>query len=878
MSWASTALARLRGLFGQQRLERELDDEVRSHLEMQMDDNVRAGMNDEEARHAALRSFGGVEATKERYRDRRGISLIETTAQDIRYALRTLRKNASFTFTCVTTLALAIGANTAMFSVLHAVLLRPLPYPSPEQLAILWTESPGQNLREARTAFGTVEQWRINSRTFADIAVSDPASVTLTSEDRSERISSNRVSANWFSIHGVQPALGRLFTADEAEKRVRVALLSHRFWQTRFGGSPDALGATLIIDGIPSQVIGVMRADELGDSEIWEPHTAFADWETKRATRGAGSWFATGRLRPGVTIEQAQAEMSSIARRLDEQLPAGARGRGVSVVPLHQHVVGSRSRLALWMLTGAVFCVLLIAATNVASLSLARGAGREREIAIRAALGASRGRIARQLLAENVTMALASGLLGLLIAEAMLRLIVSSQPQDLARLHEVSLNPQVLAWCLGLCLLTGILVGVAPVLMLSRRDLRPAFQEGGRSIAGGAGTRRLRRLFVMAEFALAILLLASAGLLLRSLSSLESTHPGFTSERVIVLAIAAPPLTTEAQRPNLYSRILDQVRSVSGVSSAGFVENIFISSNPERSIITEDGAGAESHRFRFRNDEASGGLFEALGAPLLRGRTFSSEDRPDSPPTAIINDAMARRLWPRRDALGKRFKLGTGDSQSPWLTVVGVVGDMRRQGLEHTPIPQMFQPLTQSAPGRGVLLVRTSMDDPLRIAPAVQEAVRRAERHALIYGVTTLQEQLDRFVAPRRFQTSLLTGFAAVALLMAAIGIYGLIQYSVATRTQEIGIRMAVGAHPGAILRLTVGEGLKLCLIGLLIGLAAALWVGWAGSSLLFGVAAFDPWTFAAVSVLLIVVATAACYFPARRATKIDPVVALRQS
>jgi predicted permease len=670
--------------------------------------------------------------------------------------------------------------------------------------------------------------------------------------------------------------LGRLFTGEEAEKRVRVALLSHRFWQTRFAGSSDALGATLMIDGIPTEVIGVMRAGELGDSEIWEPHTAFADWETKRGARGAGSWFAIGRLAPGVTIEQAQAEMSSIARRLDEQLPAGARGRGVSVVRLHEHIVGSRARLALWMLTGAVFCVLLIGVTNVASLSLARSARREREIAIRAALGASRGRIARQLLAENITMARASGLLGLLIAEAMLRLIVWSQPQDLARLHEVSLDPQVLVWCLGLCLLTGILVGVAPVWMLSRRDLRPAFQEGGRSIAGGAGTRRLRRMFVMAEFALAILLLASAGLLLRSLSSLESTHPGFIPERVAVLAIAAPPLTPEAQRPNLYSRILDEVRAVGGVESAGFVENIFISSNPERNVTTED--GAESHRLRFRNDEASAGLFQALGAPLLRGRTFSSEDRPDSPPVAVINDAMARRLWPGRDALGRRFQLGAGDSKAPWYTVVGVVGDMRRQGLEHTPIPQMFQPLTQSAPGRGVLLVRTSMDDPLRLAPALQEAVRRAERHALIYGVSTLEEQLGRFLAPRRFQTSLLTGFAAVALLMAAIGIYGLVQYSVATRTQEIGIRMAVGAKPSEIFRLTVGEGLKLCLIGLLVGLAAALLIGQAGSSLLFGVTAFDPWTFGAVSLLLILVGTAACYFPARRATKIDPVVALRQS
>lgn len=799
--------------------------------------------------------------------------------RDIRYALRTLRKSPDFTITSVAVLALAIGANTAMFSVLNAILIRPLPFHSPDQLAMLWSEVPSQNLREGRTAYWNVEQWRNQSKTFVDMAFFDGVSVTLTSTDKAEQISIVRHSPNLFPLLGIQPLLGRIFTAEEAEQRQRVALISHRFWQTRFGGSQDAVGATIEIDGAPSQIIGILPADFWfmeHTADVWEPHTMFRDWEALRRARGSGFWSVVGRLRSNRTIEQAQAEMSTIARSLDEQLPATDRNRGVSVVPLSVQVSGHSTRLALWMLMGAVFCVLLIAATNIASLSLARSASREREMAVRAALGASRMHIVRQLLAESLTLAVIAGLLGLLIADTGIRFLLAIKPRNLARLNDISLDPHVLGGALAFCLLTGILVGLAPAITMASRSLRPSGQEGGR-IAGGVATRRTRRALVVSEFAMAIILLVGAGLLVRSLWSVENVDLGFKPERVLSIQLSTTTFTAPAQRANFYSSVIEQIESLPGVESAGIVGDLFVGGNPERFVTVEGNVRTAAERLRFRSDETSPGFFKAAGTPLLRGRFFSSADGFGSSPVAIINNAMASSLWPGLDPVGKRFKIGAAESIGPWYTVVGVVGNMRRQGLEQDPIPQMFEPLAQNPSRLATLLVRTSVDDPLKMVGAVQAATRRVEKHVPLYGVTTLENRLNAFLIERRFQTSLLIGFSTIALLMAAIGIYGLIQYSIATRTQEIGIRMAVGAQAGEIFRMVIGEGLKLSLTGLALGLVGALWLGRAGSSLLFGVTATDPLTFVAVSILLTAVATAACYFPARRAMKVDPIVALRQ-
>jgi putative ABC transport system permease protein len=869
-------LARLLALFHRRRLDDELSDEMSAHLEMSTADHVARGLSLEDARRAAALRFGGTLQTAEAYRDRQGFPLLDSLWQDVRYAVRTLRKNPAFTTTAAATLALAIGANTTMFSVLNAVLLRALPYRAPEQLAMLWTEDPTQNLHEGRSALWDVEQWLTQSQSFADMATFDSVSTTLTGAEGTEQIVGASISPNLLPLLGVQPVRGRNFSSEETEQQKRLVLISHRFWQTRFGGSNDAIGATIVLNGLPSQIIGILPADfqiARFDADVWEPHT------TRRGVRGPQTWFVVGRLRPTMTFDQAQTEMSAIARRISDQLPAAEANRGITVVPLSLHMVGPQSRLALWMLGGAVFCVFLIAAANVTSLSLARSTARAREMAVRAALGASAGRIVRQLIIESVVLGVVSGLIGTLLASVGIDLIRAFGPGNLPRLNEVSLDLRVLGLALAMSLLTGILVGLAPAITAMRRDLRPSGKEGGRSVSGGTASRRIRRALVVAEFALAIVLLVGAGLLVRSWWYVNNIDPGFRPARVLVMGITAPPtFSVPAQRTDLYHRVLEQIQAVPGVESAGIIDDLFTSNPRERALTVERDAGTVSERLLFTSDEVSADVFRTLGTPLLGGRFFSIWDRPEAPRVAIVNDALARRSWPGQDPVGRRFKLGPQDSDGPWYTVVGVVGNMRRQGLEREALPQMFVSLAQNPPSRNVdLFIRTSSDDPLAMAGALRAAVGRVEKNAAIYGVAPLEQQLGTYLTQRRFQTSLLTGFSVVALLMAAVGIYGLIQYSVATRTQEIGLRLALGAEAGHIFRMMIGEGLTLSLTGVALGLVGAWWLGRAGSSLLSGVTASDPLTFMTVSLMLTAVALAACYVPARHAMKVEPIVALRQ-
>ena len=852
-----------------------LDQDIRDHIERETQDNIERGMAPEDARRQALLKFGNVALAKEDTRRVWVWAWLDEARQDLRYAARTLRKSPAFTTTAAATLALAIGTNTAMFGVVNAVLLRPLPYRSPEQLAMLWTEDPTQSRREGRSALWDVEQWQRQSQSFADMATFDSVTTTLTGAAGTEQIIGVSMSPNLLSLLGVQPVRGRNVSSEETEEQKRLVLISHRFWQARFGGSNDAIGATLVLNGLPSQVVGILPADfriATLDADVWEPHSS------GRGVRGPQTWFVVGRLRPTVTFDQAQAEMSAVAHRLNDQLPAAERSQGISVVPLGLSVVGPQSRLALWMLGGAVFCVFLIAAANVASLSLARSTARARELAIRAALGANRGRIVRQLLTESVLLGAVSGLIGTLLASMGIDLIRAFGPANLPRLNEVSLDLRVLGWVLAISLLAGILVGLAPAMTALRRDLRPSGQEGGRSVSGGTSSRRIRRALVVAEFALAIVLLAGAGLLVRSWWYVNRIDPGFRPERVLVMGITAPPtFSVSAQRTDLYHRVLEQIQAVPGVESAGIIDDLFTGNPRERPLTVERNAGPVSERLLFTRDEVSADFFRTLGTPLLGGRFFSIGDRPEAPRVAIVNDALARRSWPGEDPVGRRFKLGAQDSDGPWYTVVGLVANMRRQGLEREAIPQIFVSLAQNPASQNVdLFIRTSSDDPLAMAGALRTTVGRVEKNAAIYGVAPLEQQLGTYLTQRRVQTSVLTGFSVVALLMAAVGIYGLIQYSIATRTQEIGLRMALGAQAGDVFRMIIREGLTLSLMGLALGLVGAWWLGRAGSSLLFGVTATDPLTFMTVSLLLTAVAAAACYFPARRATKVDPLVALR--
>jgi putative ABC transport system permease protein len=868
-------LFRLRALFRSRQMDRDMDDEITSHLAEATEEYVQQGLSPEEARRAAQRSFGGLAQTREVYREVWSFRWLEDLAYDVRHALRTLRKSPAFATAAAATLALAIGTNTTMFSVLNAVLLRPLSYRSPEQLAMLWTEDPTQNLREGRSALWDVEQWQSQSQSFADMATFDSVSTVLTRPEGAEQIVGASISANLLPLLGIHPVLGRSFSTDEAEEQQRLVLISHRFWQARFGGANDAIGATLVLNGLPSRIVGILPADfqiAKFDADVWESHT------TRRGMRGPQTWFVIARLRPGVTFEQAQAEMSAVARRLNGRLPAADRNQGISVVPLSLYVVGPQSRLALWMLGGAVFFVFLIAAANIASLSLARATARTHEMAVRAALGANAGRIVLQLLTESVVLAVVAGLMGTLLAFGGTRLIRTFGPGNLPRLNDVSLDLRVLGWALAISLLAGILVGLAPAMTAIRRDLRPSGEEGGKSVSGGTSSRRIRRGLVVAEFVLAIVLLVGAGLLVRSWWYVNNIDLGFTPERVLVMGVSTPTtFNAPAQRAQLYQRVLEQMQSVPGVESAGITGDLFVSNPRERVLTVDRDDGTVSERLRFARDEVSPDFFRTLGTPLLRGRFFTIGDQPETPPVAIINDAMARRSWPGHDPVGRRFMLGPRDSDGPWYTVVGVVGNMRRQGPEREAVPQIFVPLAQSPPPRNVdLFIRTSSEDPLAMAGTLRAAARRIEKNAPIYGVAPLEQELGTYLTQRRFQTSLLTGFSVLALFMAAVGIYALIQYSVATRTREIGLRMAIGAQRGDIFRMIISEGLMLSLASVVLGLVGAWWLGRAGSSLLFGVTASDPLTFATVSLLLTAVAFAACYLPARRATTVDPIVAIR--
>ena len=804
----------------------------------------------------------------------RTVNWLDELQRDVKFGARQLVAAPTFTMVAVMTLALGIGATAAMFSVVNAVLLRPLPFDAPDRLAMIWVGAPGQDLR-GRPSYAMVEAWRAG-RSFEDIAVTDGVTETLSGPEGAERISVVRASPNFFPLLGIRALRGRLFTDDDAAQRRRLALISHEFWQERFGGSPEAIGATLVLDGAASQIVGVLPPGlPRLDTDVWEPHTLFPDWEDRRTGRNAGSWLAFGRLRPGVNAGQAEAEVSAIVRTLDRDLPAGDRVQGATVMPLSRYIVGDNPRLALWLLAGAVFCVLLVAAANVAGLSLARAVSRTREMAIRATLGATPGRIVRQLLAEGIALAAIAGVFGVYIAAAAVRVIQTYGPEDLARLDETAIDGRVLAGVVAATALTGILVSLAPALM--RRYSRLPREEGARGSSAGAAARSIRRALVIAELALAIVLLTGAGLLIRSWQQVAGVDPGFRPQRILSLQLSTTAFTGPNQRADFYQQVLDGLRSLPGVESAGIVSDLFVSSDAERLITIDGGSGAVSQRVRLRADEASEGVFSTVGTRLIQGRFFSSADRPGAPAVVIVNELMARRLWPGQDPLGRRFKFGPPSADTPWLTVVGVVADMRRQGLEVEPIPQMFEALRQNPSRLATLLVRTAADDPLTIVPAIRAAVRRVNPDVPIYAMTTLDARLERSLAQRRFQTLLLVSFAGLALILAGIGVYGLVHYSVTTRTQEIGIRTAVGARAADVLGLIAREGVQLTAAGVGVGLAGALLVGRAGSSLLYGVTAADPLTFASVSLLLIAVAAAACYFPARRAMKIEPIVALQR-
>jgi len=791
--------------------------------------------------------------------------------QDLRFACRQLLKSPGFTAVAVLTLALGIGASTAVFSLLNGVILRPLPFAEPQRLVQVWTTT--AEARQTRSAYGTYADWKEQCTAFEGLALYDGFTCLLTGTEATERINATRTSANFFSVLRASPLLGRTFAEEDANQRARVVVLSHRIWQRRFGGDSGVLGRTIETDGQAATIIGVMpeRFDFFGDCELWQLQPP-----QQPASRGAGPWFVLGRLKEGKNPEQAQTELQSVASRLARAYPETNRDLGVQMVPWSEAITGTNLRLALWILLGAVALVLLIGCSNLANLLLVRGVARRRELATRLALGASPLQVARQMVVECLPLGVLGGVAGIGLALLLVRVVRAVAGTRIPRLDEVSLDPRVLGFALALTALATLLCAIVPALQARRLDVNESLKEGARGV-GSLKEKSLRHALLVGQVALAFTLLSSAGLLVRSFQSVRAKELGFSSEHLLIANVRLPQLKANEAVVAFHAELARRVAALPGVEAAGLVDDVFGESNTGTGITTE--AGATAGRLvdlnEVRSSQISPSWFQAVGAPLLRGRSFDEGDRSGSIPVAIINETMARRLWPGEDPIGQRFKFGPLESQQPWLTVVGLARDMRRQRLEREPMAQVFVPVAQD-PQRGMELVVKSAGDPRALADAVRREVHALDRTAFVSGISTMEERVGRSLFERRFQISLLAAFAGVALLLAAMGTYGSIHFSVQRRTREIGVRMALGAQKLHILLSVMGEGLRLVLVGVALGVVGALGVTRSMQRLLFEVSPADPTTFAAVILLLGGMALFACLLPARRATRVDPLVALR--
>lgn len=875
-------------------LDRDLQEEIGQHLELKIQENIARGMLPSQAHRAAHLEFGNPTLAQEHSRASWGFPMLESILQDIRYAARQLRNNPAFTSVAVLTLALGIGANSAIFSVVNAVLLRPLPYQEPQRLAYV-----GSDTKEADNgiSFEHYLAWNSASHSFTGLAVfyrnSGWSRATLTGEEP-ENAQGNYASANLFEVLGVHPVLGRGFTADEEAKRERVVILSDALWKRRFGAASDVLTRTLQVDGQTFQIIGVMPPTFQfpgRDVQFWAPITTNQHWgedTSKVDVHGNGAdgfhwrWIAVGRLNPGIYTDKAREELSAISRQWDNN--PQLKLHGTTVVPLRIEIAPTE-RLALFVLLGAVGFVLLIACGNVASLMLARGTARLREMTIRTSLGASRARIVRQLLTESLLLALVAGVVGLLVAYYGETALARFGPSDVPRLEQVGLDGTVLWFTLGVSLLAGILFGLAPALKTSNTGPAEALQSGGYSGTDNRGQSRISAALVASQFALSVVLLTGAGLLIRSFLKLEQVDPGFRADHTLTLHVR---LLGNNQFVT-HDQLLQRLQQVPGVKAVGAIDGMLASDDPDsfgvRAVEGKDIEAWGTWKAPLAWSVLSGDALPAIGVPLIKGRYFSSQDGQDTPPVVLIDESMAHRYWPGQDPLGQHLKgwdprghCADSGCKDEWVTVIGVVADMRRRGRERQPIADIFQWYRQSLPGNpppGDFVVRTSVD-PEQLAPALRIAIHEIDRTAVISDVATMQTRLEDQLAPRRFQTSLLALFALIALLLAGAGVYGVMHYVVSRRTREMGIRMALGAQSADVFRLVISHGMKVALLGLVIGAVAAFVLVRVLESFLFGVRSTDALTFFLVIAGLSLTTIIACYAPARRATKVNPIVALR--
>jgi putative ABC transport system permease protein len=809
---------------------------------------------------------------------------MDNLVKDLRYGSRMLLKRPGFTVVAAIALALGIGANAAIFSCIDALLLNPFAFREPERLVAVSETLPQDNFITDNVAPADFIDWRSDVSVFEDLAAYHYSNSNLTGGGEPERVEAVRVSPSFFRVLGVEAALGRLLLDDEERPgRDQVLVMSHKLWQRRFSSDPQILGKTLSLDGKAYTVVGVMAADfdYPKPAELWLP-IAVTDELARQRTQQYLSVVA--RLKPGITPSQAQAEMNTIASRLEQQYPQTNTGRRVSVALLSDKVAGDFTPMFLWIMMCTVGFVLLLACVNVANMQLARASGRYKEMAVRAALGATRMRVARLLLSESLVLALLGGALGLVVAQWFIKLMQAGIPPDIARYitgwERMSINPRALGFTLCVALLTGIISGLAPALQVSKPDLSEMLKEGGRGSSAGAGRHRLRSLLVISEVALALVLLVGAGLMVRGFARLVAVQKaGFSPENVLTMrtSLTDSKYPEQHQRAAFYKQVIERVAALPEVRSASVVRFLPASGGWSTTDFSIEGrpAPAPGNPLLTNFQTIGPDYFKTMLIPLLKGRAFSDADGKDAPRTAIISESMARRYWPDEDPIGKRIKLGPPESTEQWATVVGVVGDVRRFQFDRGPQPTLYLPFLQ-VPSRALFIVARTEGDPMSVAAAVKAQVLSVDPDQPVYQIKPMEKVIADEISGVRLAAGLMTIMGVIALILSAVGVYGVMAYSVSQRTHEIGIRMALGARRGDVLKMVVAQALKLTGIGLAVGLPLSFALSSVMSSALFGIVALDVSTFAALTALLAVVALLSSYIPARTATRVDPMIALR--
>ena len=894
-------LSRLAGLLKIRRLERDVEEELRAHIEMRTQDNLAAGMSPEEARYDAQRRFGNSSLVKEDTRAMDIVGWIETTGQNLRYAARMLRRTPGFTLVAILTLALGIGANVAIFTVVHAVLLEPLPFPHPEQLVRVYDDLRTSNTHDVGMSVPELWDLRDKSSVFQDICATLPADGNITGGDHPERVEALITNANYFTMLGVHAALGRTYVpADALPGFSEPVVISDAYWRRAFGADPKVLGTKIRLDGDLYTVAGVMPPSFhhpgptlTTDVDAWITGGFAAVPFPMPVLRAIRYIPVIGRLKRGLSVAQAQAQLDNFVAQLTRQFPdeyPAAAGWSIRLVPTQEDVVGN-VRTELFVLFAAVGFVLLIVCVNLANLLLARSASRQREMAIRLAIGAGRGRLIVQLLTESVLLVAISGAAALLTVFTLKNSLLRLAPADLPRLNDVSLSPGVLLFAFFISILTGLLFGFAPALQTARADQTTALREGSRGAGSSKHQLRFSRFLVGSEIALSLVLLIGAGLLFRSFWQLLEVRPGFDPHHVTTAKIwlAFPndpqndPYFTIEKRAAFHQEILRRIAALPGVEQAaiGSPSSAPMDSKPARFPFRIEGRASDLERIPVAEvASVTAGYFRVLKTPLIAGRFFTDDDNAKGQQVALIDETLAHRYWPNSDsdALGQRLKIAAGrpsEMAAPSFTIVGVVGNIKSDGVDAASPPHIYRAVYQLPPYGAVVYLRTTADPGL-LGEAVRGEVQHVDPTIPVFDVRTMDFIVSAFLAERRFALELLGIFAGVALLLASIGIYGVMSYTFSRRTNEIGIRIAMGAQRSDILRLAVGEGTVTVALGVVAGLAGAAVMTRFLQSMLFEVKATDPFTFAAIAGLLTVVTLLACLVPAHRATRVDPLIALR--